>query len=246
MNAKMSKHATISSEIRQTLEQSSVPNLANRLLRRGFRNVVPHGIAPIGVSQPNLVGPAYTLRFIPAREDLDSMENYALETNLHRIAVEECPAGAVLVIDAFDCTEASAMGDMMAHRLKYNNVAGVITNGGYRDVAGILETGLPCFHRQAAAPATPIKLHPVSINEPVGIGGVAVYPGDIVVGDNSGLVVIPQDLVLDITREAAHDIEYESWAAEQIDQVRTLFEVFPSTPDSRRDFDQYKKNNSTY
>lgn len=231
---------TISNETRAHLQQAGTPNVANRLLRRGLRNVVMHGIAPLQQDQPKLIGEAFTLRFIPAREDLDSMKNYGLETNLHRRAIEECPPEKVLVIDALDDTRASAMGDMMARRLAHRGAAGVVTNGGFRDAGGILGTGLPCYHRQSAVPATPIHLHPVAIDEPVGVGGVAVYPGDVIFGDADGVVVIPAELAAEVAAEAADDAAYEVFAAEKIAEGRTLFEVFPATEDSYREFNEQR------
>lgn len=226
----------LSETTRELLLSTGTPNVANRLLRRGLRNVVIHGVSPIAADQGKLIGPAYTLRFIPAREDLDTMKNYGLESNLHRRAIEECPKGSVLVIDAFDCTRASAMGDMMAHRLSFRGAAGVVTNGGYRDTGGIHETGLACYQRAPATPATPIHLHPISLNEPVGIGGVPVYPGDILFGDQDGVVVIPAALVEEIAAEAADDSNYETFAVKQIAAGRSLFEVFPATESSYREF----------
>lgn len=231
---------TLSNETREHLRQAGTPNVANRLLRRGLRNVVMHGVSPLKRDQPKLIGEAFTLRFIPAREDLDSMKNYGLESNLHRRAIEECPPGEVLVIDAFDDTRASAMGDMMARRLAHRGAAGVVTNGGFRDADGILGTGLPCYHRQPAVPATPIHLHPVALNEPVGVGGVAVYPGDVIFGDADGVVVIPADLAAEVAAEAADDAAYEVFAAEKIAEGRTLFDVFPATEDSYREFDEQR------
>lgn len=233
---------TLKFDTRNHLQQAGTANVANRLLRRGFRNVVMHGVAPLDRQQPKLIGEAYTLRFIPAREDLDSMSNYGLETNLHRRAIEECPPENVLVIDAFDDTRASAMGDMMARRLKHRGAAGVVTNGGFRDADGILETGLPCYHLQSAVPATPIHLHPVALNEPVGVGGVAVYPGDTIFGDADGVVVIPGEVVAEVAAEAAFDADYESFAADKIREGRTLFEVFPATEDSYREFKLSRSN----
>lgn len=231
---------TISNETRQHLQQAGTPNVANRLLRRGFRNVVMHGISPLERDQPKLIGEAFTLRFIPAREDLDSMKNYGLETNLHRRAIEECPPEKVLVIDAVDDIRASAMGDMMARRLAHRGAAGVVTNGGFRDAGGILEAGLPCYHRQSAVPATPIHLHPVAIDEPVGVGGVAVYPGDVIFGDADGVVVLPAEVAAEVAAEAADDAAYEMFAAEKIAEGRTLFEVFPATEASYREFDEQR------
>ncbi|MDF3306426.1 ribonuclease activity regulator RraA [Rhodococcus sp. T2V] len=225
--------------IRDKLLRVGAANVANVLLARGFRNVMMLGLAPLADGQQQMVGPAYTLRFIPAREDLDSMANYGREDNEHRRAIEECPPGAVLVIDAFGSLRASSMGDMMATRLKYRGVAGVVTDGGYRDSAAIRQTGLPCFQRHNAPPATPIALHPVALNEPVGCAGVAVYPGDIVLGDGDGVVVIPRDLVAEVADEALDAVEYEDFAALHIDRGRSIFGLFPATTESRHEYDEW-------
>ena len=231
--------AELAAETRAKLMRIGAANAANALLAKGFRRRLMAGVVPLAEGQEQLVGPAYTLRFIPAREDIDTMANYGRTDNLHRRAIEECPPGAVLVIDAFGCTEASSMGDMMATRLRRRGVAGVVTDGGYRDSAGILATGLPCYQRASAPAATPIALHPVALEEPVGCGGVAVYPGDVLVGDRDGVVVIPRDLVEEIA-ETAHDAaRYEEYAEREITAGRSIFEVFPATPESRAEYDAW-------
>lgn len=214
-------------------------NVANVLLAKGFRNVMMLGLAPLSPTQGQLVGPAYTLRFIPAREDLDSMVNYGKTENMHRRAIEECPAGSVLVIDAFGSLAASSMGDMMAARLSFRGAAGVVTDGGYRDSAAIKDTGLPCYQQRNAPPATPIALHPISLNEPVGCAGVAVYPGDILVGDSDGVVVIPQHLAQEVADEALAAVEYEEYAAQEISRGRSIFGLFPATEQSRSEYERW-------
>lgn len=236
----MTAQADLDPEVRDKLMRVGTSNVANVLYRRGFRNVVMLGVAPLDPDQPQLVGPAYTLRFIPAREDLDSMANYGRDDNLHRVAIEECPPGAVLVIDAAGgATTASAMGDMMAARLMFRGVSGVVTDGGYRDTPAIRATGLPCYQKQTAPPATPIRLHPLSLNEPVGCAGVAVYPGDVIVGDGDGVVVIPAELVAEVADEALDAVEYEEFAAAQIATGRSILGLFPATPDSRVEYDEW-------
>ncbi|WP_079034832.1 dimethylmenaquinone methyltransferase [Streptomyces hirsutus] len=226
-------------QVRAQLAQAGSATVANMLLRRGLRNVIMNGVRPLAAGQQPLVGPAYTLRFIPAREDLDTLANYASSENLHRRAMEECPPGAVLVIDAFGCTTAASMGDMMAARLKQRGVSGVVTDGGYRDSAAVRETGLPCYQRDNAPRATPIALHPVALDEPVGCGGVAVYPGDVVLGDSDGVAVIPGELAAEVAAEAADAAAYEEFAALEIQRGRSLFGLFPATPESRQEYDTW-------
>lgn len=221
------------------LKGVGTPTIANVLLRHGLRRTMMQGVRPLDSDQPPLAGVAYTLRFIPSREDLDSLAQYAEPTNLHRRAIEECPAGAVLVIDANGRTDASSMGDLMARRLRSRGGAGVVTDGGFRDMAGIVDTGLPCFQRAPAAPATPTALHPVALNEPIGCGGVAVYPGDLIVGDRDGVVVVPAHLVGEIATAAHEALQYESFAEQEIDRGRSIFEVFPATPESRVRYEKW-------
>jgi regulator of RNase E activity RraA len=213
--------------------------VANLLVRHGLRNTLLHDVRPLAQGQEPLVGPAYTLRFVPAREDLDSLANYALDTNLHRRAIEECPAGAVLVIDAHGSREGSSMGDMMATRLVSRGVAGVVTDGGYRDSAAIAATGLPCYQRGPAPRATPLALHPVALDEPIGCAGVVVHPGDILLGDQDGVVVIPRHLAADIAVQAADTTAYEEWAARRLAAGRPLFGTFPASTESRAAFDKW-------
>lgn len=240
MTTTISAPATgLDDEIRAKLLSVGSANVANVLLAHGFRNVMMLGLAPLTNGQEQLVGPAYTLRFIPAREDLDSMANYGRDDNKHRRAIEECPPGSVLVIDAFGSTAASSMGDMMAARLRHRGVSGVVTDGGYRDSAAIATTGLPCYQHRNAPPATPIALHPIALDEPVGCAGVAVYPGDVLVGDRDGVAVIPYHLVAEVADAALDAVEYEDFAARHIARGRSIFGLFPATPDSRAEYDTW-------
>ena len=229
----------IPESVRQQLVHAGSATVANLLYRRGLRHTMPHGLRPLCDDQEPLVGPAYTLQFIPAREDLDHMGTYGRQDNLHRRAIEECPVGSVLAIDAGGNTRASSMGDLMATRLRTRGVAGVVTDGGYRDTAGIRATGLPCFQSQPAPPATPIALHPVALQEPIGCGGVAVYPGDVVLGDADGVVIIPAHLVGEIAEEGSRAAAYEEFAELKIRAGHSIFGVFPATEQSTREYEQW-------
>jgi regulator of RNase E activity RraA len=220
----------------QMLARAGTASVANALLRQGLRNTCLGGLAAVSPGQRPMAGPAFTLRFIPAREDIDSMAAYARPDNLHRRAIEECPAGAVLVIDTHGETRASSAGDMMAARLLARGAAGLVTDGGLRDAAGIREVGLPAYQRHDATPATPIHLHPVELNAPIGCAGVAIYPGDIMVGDASGVVAVPASLAEQIAREAWDATQYEVFAALQIAKGRSLLGLFPSTPESLAEY----------
>ncbi len=231
--------APLSEETRARLAKCGAATLANALLKRGFRNTFLLGMRAVAPGQPPLIGPAWTLRFIPAREDMDSMALYARDDSLHRRAIEECDPGAVLVLATGGDARASSMGDMMALRLKTRGVAGAITDGGFRDAPGIRDTGLPCFQVQESGPATPIWLHPVEFNTPVGCAGVAIYPGDIIVGNDEGVVAIPRHLVDEIAEECVGVADFEVFVAREIRRGRSLFGLFPATPESRAQYEAW-------
>jgi regulator of RNase E activity RraA len=229
----------LSDATRERLARCGAATLSNALLKRGFRRTFLLGLTPVGPDQPVLIGPAWTLRFIPAREDKDSMTIYASSDSLHRRAIEECPSSAVLVMSTGGDASASCMGDMMALRLKVRGIAGVITDGGYRDTPGVRATGLPCYQRQPSGPATPVALHPVDFNAPVGCAGVAIYPGDIIFGDAEGVVAIPRHVVDEAADECAGVAEYEAFAGMHIKLGRSIFGLFPATPESRVEYEDW-------
>lgn len=233
------EEAALTQRVREQLLAAGSATVANVLVRQGLRNTMLAGIRPLRDDQAPTVGAAFTLRFIPAREDLDDLADYRSDQHLHRRAIEECPPGAVLVIDAQGCTRAASMGDLMATRLAARGVAGVVTDGGFRDAAGILGSGLSCYQREPAPPATPIALHPVALQDPIGCAGVAVYPGDIVLGDADGVVVIPVDRVEQVAELAAATAAYEEFAAQQVRGGRSIFGLFPATDESTREYEQW-------
>lgn len=218
------------------LKHVAVSTITNSLLKRGLRNQFLPGIAPVKAGLPNMVGPAYTLRFIPAREDIDTLALLGRGDSVQRRAIEECPAIAVLVIDSCGIDRAASAGDLMIRRLSVRGCAGIVTDGGFRDTAGIAAVGLPAYQRQTACAASPVALHPVDLDVPICCAGVAVYPGDIVVGDGEGVVIIPADIAEVIAREATEATEYEKFAERQISAGRSLFDVFPATDQSRAEF----------
>lgn len=229
----------LSDRTRDLLSQCGAATLANALLKRGFRNSFLLGLKAVGPKQPTLIGPAWTVRFIPAREDTSTMELYSTDQSMHRRAIEECDPGAVLVLATGGDARASSMGDMMALRLQTRGVAGAITDGGFRDAPGIVSTGLPCYQVTESGPATPIWLHPIEFNTPVGFCGVAIYPGDIIVGNEEGVVAIPRHLVDEIAEECVGVADYERFVAAHIRRGRSLFGLFPATPESRREYDEW-------
>ncbi|MFM0348195.1 RraA family protein [Paraburkholderia sp. RL17-347-BIC-D] len=233
--------ACVVSEAVAALRRSSVATVSATLLRRGLRNQCLIGIRPVADRTDVMVGPAFTLRFIPAREDIDTMAWLARPDNVQRRAIEECPVGAVLVIDARSCIRAASAGDLMARRLRFRGCAGMVTDGGFRDTAGIVEAGLPAYQRENAPCASPAGLHPVDIGQPIGCAGVAIYPGDFVMGDGEGVIVIPAGIIEDVARDTASASDYEAFAAEEIDNGTALFDIFPATDRSIEAFRRWSQ-----
>src|ERR1700685_1609252 len=173
------------------LSAVATATLTTVLLKKGLRNVWLRGAKPLRPGQKRLVGPAFTLRFIPAREDLSTPESWSSPTST-RAAIEAMPAGCIAVVDAMGITDAGIFGDILCARMKVRGVAGLVTDGVVRDVAGVLDTGLPVWCMGAAAPPSVAGLTFVNWQEPIGCGGVAIFPDDVIVVDDNGAVLIPQ------------------------------------------------------
>lgn len=231
---------TLSETAHRQLSATSISTLSTVLFLRGYRNRVLQGVQPLNPNATRIVGPAFTLRFIPAREDLDTMAEYALETHVQRRAIEECPPGHVLVIDAMRETGAASAGDIMLSRLKARGVLGAVTDGGFRDTVDIVALGFPAFHTRPATPSSPIKLHPADLNLPIGCGGVAVYPGDIVVSDQDGVIILPKAIAEEVAAQAWAMTEYEAFAAAKVAEGRSIFGLFPATAESRAEYEVWK------
>jgi regulator of RNase E activity RraA len=237
----MADDVPLSDETRSALLRTSVATLTTCLLKRGFRTRLITGAFPVNSSAARMAGPAYTLRFIPSREDIDSMAAYQSAENKHRRAIEECPSGHVLVIDARGEPGAASAGDIMIGRLKARGVAGIVTDGGFRDTPDIEALGFPAFHRAPAPPSSPICHHPLDLDVPIGCGGVAVYPRDILVGDREGVVVIPRHLADEIASEARDMTLYEEFAAAEVARGRSIFGLYPPSDESRQAFEKAGK-----
>ncbi len=227
--------------VREQLRTVNVSTLTTCLFRRGFRSRLIDGVRPINVGAARMVGEAFTLRFIPAREDIDVMAAYADETHVQRRAMEECPAGNVLVIDAGGDASAASAGDNMLGRLKARGVEGAVTDGGFRDTPDIEKLSFPAFHQRPGPAVASIRFHAADLGLPIGCGGVAVYPGDIVVGDPEGVVVIPRELAGEIADEASEMTTYDEFVSEKVAEGRSLFGLYPATADSRVEFEAWRK-----
>jgi regulator of RNase E activity RraA len=229
---------------REALLQVQSSTLTGALYRRGLRNMFLQDVSPLKFDQPKMVGLAFTMRFIPARED----KNGPGVKDLARIqpkAMEECPPGHVLVVDSRGDARAASAGDLYIGRLKARGCAGIVTDGGLRDSEGILRTGLPAYSKRPTSPPSPIAHHPVDLNLPIGCGGVAVWPGDVIFGDCDGVVVIPFDIVDEIAEECLATTIYDEFAEEEVARGRPLAGLFPVVNDqAKADFEVWKKKHN--
>ena len=228
-------------ENRKRLESVSTATLTTVLFKRGFRNAFIQGVFLLNRNAPRMVGEAYTLRYIPAREDLDQMRSYDGRGNPQREAIEGCPPGHVLVMDARRDASAATGGDILMARLMVRGVAGIVTDGGLRDSTTIEKMPWPAYCAARSAPLNLVRHHAVDSQLPIGCGGVAVYPGDVVVGDGDGVVVIPAQLANEIAEEAASQTVFEDWVEARVGEGRSIFGLYPPSPETRAEFEAWKK-----
>lgn len=214
----------------------STATLTLQLLKKGIPSTFMSGVRPLNSPPLKLIGPAYTLRYVPRREDLISPDTLGDPQYTPRRAIEEAPAGSVLVIDGRGVADVAVLGDILAERLKQRGVAGVVTDGAVRDIDEARRVGLPLYAVGAAAPAS-ISGHSAGDLEcRIGCGGVAVVPGDIIVADADGAVVVPRGLADEIARDGVEQELYEAFAKEQVEKGRLTREVYPATEASRAEF----------
>jgi len=229
--------AELSEATRDALMKVATSTLTGLLFRRGLRNMFLQNVHPIRITMPRMVGFAFTMRFIPIREDKDKLRKPIQQT-----AMETCPPGYVLVVDARGDARAASAGDLFVGRLAARGCAGIVTDGGLRDSEGVLKTGLPAYHQRPSSPPSPVVHHPLELDVPIACGGVAVYPGDVIVGDCDGVVVIPPDIVDEIAAEALANTLSDEFAEEEVAKGRSLVGLFPMTSDeAKRDFAAWKK-----
>ena len=229
---------------REQLKTVSVATLSTALFKRGLRNQFIQDVHPLNPSLPNMVGEAFTLRYIPAREDLNPLSVFQDRAHPQCKAVEECPPGAVFVIDSRKDARAASAGSILVTRLMKRGVAGIVTDGGFRDSPEIARLSIPAYHQRAAAP-TNLTLHQaLDINVPIGCGDVPVWPGDVVVGDAEGVIVIPAAIADEIAAEAVEMTAYEDFVTEKVMEGRSILGLYPATEEkSREDFAQWRKVN---
>jgi regulator of RNase E activity RraA len=203
------------------------------------------GVLPLSAPKGgSMVGPAYTLRYIPAREDLNSMNVFRNHEHPQRKAVEECPEGAVFVIDSRKDARAASAGGILATRLMVRGCAGIVTDGGFRDSTEIAALEMPSYHARPSAP-TNLTIHQaIDINVPIGCGDAPVFPGDIVVGDGDGVIIIPAAIAEEIADEAVEMTAFEDFVIEKVRSGQKTFGLYPPTDESNLvRFAEWRKEN---
>lgn len=213
----------------------ATPTLATALFKRGLRSQCIQGVLPLAPLKESMVGPAFTVRSIPAREDLNQLSVFRDPTHPQRVAVETCPPGAVMVVDSRGDPRAASGGGILARRLMVRGVAGVVTDGGFRDSAEIAEMAMPLFHRRPSAP-TNLTLHQaIDINVPIGCGEAPVFPGDIIVGDADGVMVVPAHLAAELAEETTQMTIYEDFVIDMVKDGHAVIGLYPMTDSKYED-----------
>src|SRR5215217_4828394 len=234
----------LSPQTRDKLKTVSTATICTALYKRGFRNQFIQDVHPLNPNGAPMVGEAFTLRYIPAREDLNPLSVFQDRAHPQRKAVEECPPGAVFVIDSRRDPRAASAGSILVTRLMQRGVAGVVTDGGFRDSVEIGKLGFPAYHHRPSAP-TNLTLHQaIEINVPIGCGDAPVFPGDVILGDRDGVIVIPAHLADEIADEAVEMTAFEDFVTEEVRKGRSILGLYPATDEQTpKDFAAWRKAN---
>ena len=224
---------------REILSGVTTATITTILLKKGLRNVWMRGTLPLAPDMGRIVGPAFTMRFIPAREDMATPAAWTSPTST-RAAIEAMPEGCVVVADAMGVTDAGIAGDILTMRMKMRGVAGLVTDGVMRDTAGVLETGLPVFCQGTAAPAAVTAMIFAGWEQPIGCGGVAVFPGDIVVADTDGAVLIPADSLDHVLELAPEQERVEGWIMDEVRAGHALPGLYPMNDETRKRYESWR------
>ncbi|MBY4947403.1 ribonuclease activity regulator RraA [Cupriavidus respiraculi] len=223
----------------EVLSKVTTATLTTVLLKKGLRNVWMRGAMPLHADSPRLVGRAFTLRFVPAREDLATPASWSSPIST-RAAIEDMPAGCIAVVDAMGVKDAGIFGDILCARMGKRGVAALVTDGVVRDVDGVRGTGLPVWCSGAAAPPSVAGLTFVAWQQPIGCGGVAVFPNDVVVLDNDGAVLIPADLVEAVVSEAEEQERLEGWIMQQVEAGEKLPGLYPPNEENKTRYQAWR------
>ena len=231
-------------ETRDKLKTVSTATICTALYKRGLRTQFIQDVHPLNPDGGPMVGEAFTLRYIPAREDLNPLSVFQDRGHPQRKAVEECPPGAVFVIDSRKDPRAASAGSILVTRLMKRGVAGVVTDGGFRDSPEIARLAIPAYHKRPSAPTNLTVHQALDINVPIGCGDAPVWPGDVVVGDGEGVVVIPAGIADEIADEAVEMTAFEDFVTEEVGKGRSILGLYPATEErAKTDFAAWRKVN---
>ncbi|MGI9366563.1 MAG: ribonuclease activity regulator RraA [Rhizobiaceae bacterium] len=228
----------------EKLRHVSVATLATALFKRGLRHQVVQNVRPVAPKGKNMVGPAFTLRYMPAREDRNQLVEFRNPEHPQRHAIETCPPDHVLIMDSRGKAEAASAGDILITRLMMRGAAGVVTDGGFRDAMRIGELDMPAYHQRPSSPTNLTINEAIEINGPIGCGDAPVFPGDIVVGDDDCVIVIPAHMADEVAEEATEMTAYEEFVVEQVQAGTSIIGLYPATSDAVLEkFDAWRKAN---
>ncbi len=229
---------------REKLMHVSTATLCTALFKVGLKNQFIQDVHPLGFKGSNMVGHAYTMRYIPAREDLNPISVFQDPNHPQRVGVEECPVGSVMVIDSRKDPRAASAGSILVTRMMKRGCAGIVTDGGFRDAPEIAELDMPAYHNRPSAPTNLTRHQAIELNGPIGCGDVAVFPGDVIVGDGEGVVVIPLHLADEIAAEATEMTAFEDFVTERVKDGETIIGLYPPTKqENKAAFETWRKKN---
>ena len=229
----------LTNEQRDALKGVTTATLTTVLLKKGIRNSWMRGPKPLRGGEERLVGEAFTLRFVPTREDLATPESWSSPRST-RAAIEDMPEGCIAVIDAMGNQDAGVFGDILVSRMAKRGVAGLVTDGVMRDGAGVLGTGLPVWCQGVSAPPSIAALTFVGWQEPIGCGGVAVFPGDVIVADDDGAVLIPQAMLEPVIEAAVEQERLEGWLMSEVERGEKLPGLYPPNEETKKRYEAWK------
>ena len=222
--------ASLKPETRDKLKTVSTATLCTALYKKGLRNQFIQDVHPLNPNAGTMVGEAFTLRYIPAREDLNPITVFQDRNHPQRKAIDlDCPPGAVFVIDSRKDARAASAGAILVTRLMKRGVAGIVTDGGFRDAPEIARLAIPAYHHRPSAPTNITLHHAIDTNVPIGCGDAPVFPGDVIVGDGEGVVVIPAHLADEIAAEAFEMTAFEDFVTEEVNKGRSILGLYPPT-----------------
>lgn len=232
----------LTNAMREKLRGVSTATLCTALFKRGYRNQYIQGVLPLNTGLGTMVGEAFTLRYIPAREDLNEITVFEDPDHPQRKGIEECPPGAVFVIDSRKDPTAASAGSILVSRLMVRGVEGIVTDGGFRDAPEIANMKIHAFHNRPSAPTNLTCHQAIDVNIPIACGDAPVFPGDVIVGDGDGVVAIPAEMAEEITVEAVEMTAYEDFVTERVLDGQSIRGLYPGTAEqSHTDFAAWRK-----